>query len=73
VRYQYASAFYFKSGTAADWLDKNRGRANAEQPVVEQWLAEFDRLKKLNAEIMKTAKATVGKPKPKRGARGSDH
>ena len=30
---------------------------------LEQWLAEFDRLKKLNAEILKPAKAPAGKRK----------
>jgi hypothetical protein len=56
------SYFNFQLGEAADWLDRTvnvPGRLS--NLSVEQWLAEFDRLKKLNAEIMNTAKRPTGK------------
>ena len=65
------SYFNFQLGEAADWLDRTVQAPTLSSLSLEQWIAEFDRLKKLNADIMKTA---AGKPKPqKRGARGSDH
>jgi len=59
--------FYFDSGEAADWLDRTVQAPTLSSLSLEQWLAEFDRLKRLNAEIMNTAKAG-GKRRPaKRG------
>jgi hypothetical protein len=61
--------FYFSSGEASDWLDRTVNVPTLSSLSLDEWLAEFDRLKKLNAEIMKTAKtpARAGKQKQPRG------
>jgi hypothetical protein len=48
--------FYFWTGEASGWID-------ATVPVdkisaLEQWIAEYKRLKKVNAEMMRSPKAT---------------
>jgi 23S rRNA maturation mini-RNase III len=52
--------FYFMGGEATGWIDRTVQAATVGALTLEQWMNEFDRLKKLNAEIMK------GKPTPKR-------
>jgi hypothetical protein len=60
--------FYFSSGEAVDWLDRTVNVPTLSSLSLDEWLAEFDRLKKLNGEIiMKTAK----KPASQRN-RGAD-
>ena len=54
--------FYFQSGEAEDWLDRTVNVPSLSSLSLEQWLPEFDRLTKLNAEIM----GTSAKPAPKR-------
>jgi hypothetical protein len=55
--------FYFESGEAVDWLDRTVNVPTVNSLTLAQWVAEFDRLKKVNAEIMGTK---GGKPAPKR-------
>lgn len=49
--------FYFRGGDAATWLDKTVRVPKVSSLTLPQWLAEFERLRKLNSEIMK-AKAS---------------
>ncbi len=46
--------FYFRGGEAANWLDKTVPVPNVSSLTLAQWLAEFDRLQKLNGDIMNT-------------------
>ena len=55
--------FYFESGEAADWLDHAVNVPTVNSLSVAEWIAEFDRLKKVNAEII-GAKGL--RPAPKR-------
>ena len=45
--------FYFLTGEAADWLQKTVMVPTVSSLTLEQWIGEFERLRKLNAEIMK--------------------
>jgi hypothetical protein len=64
--------FYFDSGEAADWLDRTVKVPTLSSLSLEQWVAEFERLKKLNAEIMKGGKTPAGKrTRSKRGGTGN--
>ena len=56
--------FYFESGEAADWLDKTVNVPTVNSLTLAEWVAEFEGLKKLNAEMMGGVKG--GKPAPKR-------
>jgi hypothetical protein len=56
--------FYFESREAADWLDRTVNLPTLSSLSLAQWIAEFERLKKLNAEIMKGGKTPAGKRKP---------
>ena len=47
--------FYFWSGEAVDWLDRTVNVQTLGALTLEQWMAEYERLKKLNREI-------IGKP-----------
>ncbi len=51
--------FYFRTGEAAGWLDRTVRVPTVNSFTLEQWIGEFKRLKKLNAEILKDA----GKPR----------
>ena len=55
---------YFQFGEAEDWLDRTVNVATVNSLTLPEWIAEFERLKKVNAEIMGGAKAR--KPAPKR-------
>lgn len=44
--------FYFSGGEAADWLDRTVNAPNVSSLSMEQWMGEFDRLKKLNKEML---------------------
>jgi hypothetical protein len=60
--------FRFDSGEAADWLDRTVNVPTLSSLSLEQWIAEFERMEKLNAEIMKAGKTPAKKGKqPKRG------
>jgi len=45
--------FYFRGGEAAEWLDKTVRAPTLSSLTLAQWLDEFQRLKKLNQEILK--------------------
>jgi len=55
--------FYFWGGEVNSWLDRTVKVPTLGSLTVEQWVAEFDRLKKLNQEF------SGGKLKPKPGSR----
>jgi hypothetical protein len=44
--------FFFQGGEADDWLDKTVSVRNVSSFSLPQWMAEFERLKKVNGEIM---------------------
>jgi hypothetical protein len=46
--------FYFWSGEASGWIDATVPVDKISALTLEQWIAEYQRLKKLNAEIMRT-------------------
>lgn len=48
--------FYFLGGEAANWLDKTVRVPKVSSLTLDQWLGEFERLRKLNAEIAKGRK-----------------
>ena len=48
--------FYFFGGEAADWLDRTVRVPTLSSLTLAQWLAEFQRLKKLNADILRTSR-----------------
>ncbi len=45
--------FYFFGGDATDWIDRTVPGTTVHSRTLEEWIAEFKRLKKVNAEIMK--------------------
>jgi hypothetical protein len=49
--------FYFWTGNAADWIDRTVRVEKISALTLEQWVAEFLRLKKVNAELMGTSAA----------------
>jgi hypothetical protein len=55
--------FYFQFGEAEDWLDRTVNVPTVNSLSLPEWVAEFERLKKLNGEIMG---GKQGKPAPKR-------
>jgi hypothetical protein len=44
--------FYFSGGDATDWLDRTVNAHSLSSLSLEQWMAEFERLKKLNKGIL---------------------
>lgn len=44
--------FYFEGIEAENWLDKTISVQTISSLSIPEWIAEFERLKKLNAEIM---------------------
>ena len=42
--------FYFSGGEATDWLDRTVNAHSLGSLSLDQWMAEFDRLRKLTAE-----------------------
>jgi len=57
--------FYFFGGEAADWLDRTVRVPTLSSLTVPQWVAEFQRLKELNREVLQ-AKPKPAKLKPSR-------
>lgn len=66
--------FYFEGGEAASWIDKAVYTPTVGSRTLEQWLEEFDRLQKVNRDLLKTAtaraskKATPGRQASKKAA-----
>jgi hypothetical protein len=48
--------FYFFGGESTDWIDRTVPGTAVNSRTLEQWVEEFERLKKLNAEIVKSAR-----------------
>jgi hypothetical protein len=48
--------FYFTAGDTADWLDRTVRVRTINSLTLKQWMAEFSRLRDLNARILRTAK-----------------
>jgi hypothetical protein len=48
--------FYFYGGESVGWLDRTVQVPKVSSLTLEQWLEEFDKLKKRNAEIFRTGK-----------------
>lgn len=46
--------FYFRGGEAGGWLDKAVRVPKISSLTLHQWIGEFERLRKLNAEILKS-------------------
>jgi len=44
--------FYFWKGEANDWLDRTVNVPKVSSLTLEQWIGEFNRLKKLNREML---------------------
>ena len=44
--------FYFFGGGATDWLDRTVPVTTVNVLTLDQWIGEFERLKKVNREIM---------------------
>ncbi|MGO4884093.1 MAG: hypothetical protein ACLP59_25225 [Bryobacteraceae bacterium] len=49
--------FYFLGGEADDWLDRTVQVPKVSSLTLDQWIAEFGKLKKRNVEIFRAAKA----------------
>jgi hypothetical protein len=45
--------FIFRGGEAANWLDTTVKAPTLSRLTLEQWMDEFNRLKKLNQEILR--------------------
>ena len=45
--------FYFSGGDAADWLDRTVNVPNVSSLTLDRWMNEFERLEKLNKEILR--------------------
>jgi hypothetical protein len=46
--------FYFSGEEPAEWLDRTVNASSLASLSVDQWMAEFERLKKLNRDILRT-------------------
>ncbi len=44
--------FYFSGGDATDWFDRTVKVPTLSSLTLDQWAGEFDRLKKLNRELL---------------------
>jgi hypothetical protein len=63
-----AGHFFFRGGEAEDWIDRTVAVRKINSLTLKQWVEEYRRLKTLNQQMMKTAKAsTTAQPgeKPK--------
>lgn len=47
--------FYFDFGEAAEWLDKTVSASTLGSRTLEEWLQEFDRLARVNTELLRKA------------------
>lgn len=58
--------FYFWTGEAADWLDRTVNVASLSALTLEEWVAEFRRLQKLNREILNQPRQSATAKKEER-------
>jgi hypothetical protein len=64
ARLEKASGYlYFFGGEATDWLDRTVRLTTVNALTLDQWIEEFQRLKKLNAGIMRAGKTKRGTDK----------
>jgi hypothetical protein len=49
--------FYFRTQDTADWIDRTVRVEKISELTLEQWVAEYLRLKKVNAELVRRAGA----------------
>jgi hypothetical protein len=63
ARLENAGYFYFCDGEAADWLDRTIPVPKVSSLNLEQWMEEFGKLKKRNAEILSAGKRKPGRSK----------
>ena len=65
--------FYFSGGETTDWLDRSVHAHSLSSLSLDQWIAEFERLKKLNKDILRAParkeSTEAGRPAAK-GPRG---
>jgi hypothetical protein len=55
--------FYFRTGEAADWLDRTVPVRKINEKTLKEWVSEYKRLKELNAQIIGTVKKSRSSPK----------
>ncbi|HJT90302.1 MAG TPA: hypothetical protein VJ732_20665 [Bryobacteraceae bacterium] len=48
--------YYFRTGDAADWLDRTVRVPTLSSLTLKQWIEEYRRLEKVNREIMRTGR-----------------
>jgi predicted deacylase len=64
--------FYFSGGEATDWLDRTVKAHSLSSLSLDQWMAEFDRLKRFNDDTLRaparTESTEVGRPAEPRAA-----
>ena len=53
--------FYFLGGDVADWLDKTVHVPKVSSLTLEEWIAEFDKLKQRNAQIFQEAEGKAAR------------
>ena len=56
--------FLFTGGDAEDWLDRTVGVRTLNTLTLKEWIAEFNRLKALNEQMMGTLEKDSGRRKP---------
>jgi hypothetical protein len=56
--------FYFFGGDATDWIDRIVQVAKISDLTLKEWVEQFRRLKKVNAEIMRAGGKTARARKP---------
>jgi len=61
--------FFFEGGEADEWLDKTVRVPTVNSFSLPEWMAEFERLKKLNGEIMAKSSKPGARQKPTRISR----
>jgi hypothetical protein len=55
--------FYFDSGDAASWIDKTVYTPTVGSRTLEQWLEEYERLEKVNRDLLKSVAPRPSKTK----------
>jgi hypothetical protein len=61
--------FYFRSGEAANWLDTTVRVPTLSSLSLEQWIGEFNRLKKLSEELLQRGGGEVKDSEPSQTSR----
>src|SRR5262249_46609722 len=55
-RVKGVDSFLFRGGESDDWIDRTVPVSTINSRTLEQWIDEYRRLKKLNQQMMKSAK-----------------